>query len=151
MQNYYRLLNRKENFGCGTCSKYLAYSIESQVAGFRIQASVMKSFYRKAEYRRQWWRPFPDKQLALGYWEKSMVESILSKSSASSVLALAPLSLLRLKQVVAGAATTFQLKEKLCNIKFSHWKAETLAEEMEIKLEQYCKGSKKNINSKRLK
>ena len=39
--------NRKENFGCDTCSKYLAYSIESQVAGFRIQASVMKSFYRK--------------------------------------------------------------------------------------------------------
>ena len=39
---------RKENFGCGTCSKYLAYSVESQVAGFRIQASVMKSFYRKA-------------------------------------------------------------------------------------------------------
>ena len=39
--------NRKENFGCGTCSKYLAYSIESQVGGFRIQASVMKSFYRK--------------------------------------------------------------------------------------------------------
>ena len=38
---------RKENFGCGTCSKYLAYYIESQVASFRIQASAMKSFYRK--------------------------------------------------------------------------------------------------------
>ena len=42
------LHNRQDNFGYGTCSKYLAYSIESQVAGFRIQASVMKSFYRKA-------------------------------------------------------------------------------------------------------
>ena len=30
------LHNRKENFGYGTCSKYLAYSIESQVVGFRI-------------------------------------------------------------------------------------------------------------------
>ena len=38
------LHNRKENFGYATCSKYLAYSIESQVAGFRIQASVVKSF-----------------------------------------------------------------------------------------------------------
>ena len=40
--------NRKENFGCGSCSNYLACSIESQAAGFRIQASVMKSFDRKA-------------------------------------------------------------------------------------------------------
>ena len=39
------LHNRKENFGYATCSKYLAYSIESQVAGFRIQDSVIKSFY----------------------------------------------------------------------------------------------------------
>ena len=39
---------RKEIFGYGTCSKYLACSIESQAVGFRIQASVMKSFYRKA-------------------------------------------------------------------------------------------------------
>ena len=30
------LHNRQENFGYGTCSKYLGYSIESQVAGFRI-------------------------------------------------------------------------------------------------------------------
>ena len=42
------LHDRKEIFGYGTCSKYLAYSIESQAVGFRIQASVMKSFYRKA-------------------------------------------------------------------------------------------------------
>ena len=42
------LHNRKENFGYGTCSKYLAYSIESQVVGLRIQMSVIKSFYRKA-------------------------------------------------------------------------------------------------------
>ena len=40
--------NRKESFGYGTCSNYLACSIESQAAGFRKQASVMKSFYRKA-------------------------------------------------------------------------------------------------------
>ena len=39
---------RKESLGYGTCSKYLAYSIESQAGGFRMQASVMKSFYRKA-------------------------------------------------------------------------------------------------------
>ena len=39
------LHNRKENFGYATCSKYLAYSIESQVAGLRIQTSVIKSFY----------------------------------------------------------------------------------------------------------
>ena len=42
------LHDRKEIFGYGTCSKYLACSIESQAVGFRIQASVMKSFYRKA-------------------------------------------------------------------------------------------------------
>ena len=42
------LHNRKENFGYGACSKYLAYSIESQVVGLRIQMSVIKSFYRKA-------------------------------------------------------------------------------------------------------
>ena len=40
--------NRKESFGYGTCSNYLACSIESQAVGFIIQASVMKSFYRKA-------------------------------------------------------------------------------------------------------
>ena len=40
--------NRKENFGYGTCSKCLAYFIESQIEGFfKIQVSVM-SFYRKA-------------------------------------------------------------------------------------------------------
>ena len=33
------------------------------------------------EYRRRWWSSFPDKQLAFGYREKSVVESILSKSS----------------------------------------------------------------------
>ena len=38
------LHNRKENFGYATCSKYLAYSIESQVAGFRIQAPVISPF-----------------------------------------------------------------------------------------------------------
>ena len=80
--------NRKENFGCGACSKFLPYSIESQVGGgFGIQASVMKSFYRKTigvtlEYRRRWSVTFPDKQLVLGYREKSVVESILSKFSA---------------------------------------------------------------------
>ena len=42
------LHDRKESFGYGTCSNYLACSIESQVVGFRIQVSVMKSFYRKA-------------------------------------------------------------------------------------------------------
>ena len=39
---------RKESLGYGTCSKYLAYSIENQAGGFRIQASVAKFFYRKA-------------------------------------------------------------------------------------------------------
>ena len=39
--------SRRENFGCGTRSNYLAYSIESQVAGFIIQASVIELFYRK--------------------------------------------------------------------------------------------------------
>ena len=66
----YRGINRKQNFSFGTCSKYLAYSIESQVVGFRMQMSVMKSFYKKVvalEYRCRWWGPFPDKQLALGY------------------------------------------------------------------------------------
>ena len=65
---------------------------------------------------------------------------------SSFVLALAPLSLLWLKEVVAVAATTFQLKEKLCNIKFFHWNAETFTEEMESKLGQYCKGSRGKIN-----
>ena len=42
------LHNRKESYGYCICSNYLAYSIESQAAGFRIQESVMKSFFRKA-------------------------------------------------------------------------------------------------------
>ena len=42
------LHDRKGSFGYGTCSKYLACSIESQAVGFRIKTSVMKSFYRKA-------------------------------------------------------------------------------------------------------
>ena len=42
------LHDRKESFGYGTCSNYLACSIESQAVGFRIQVSVMKSFHRKA-------------------------------------------------------------------------------------------------------
>ena len=42
------LHDRKESFGYGTCSKYLACSIESQAVGFRIKTSMMKSFYRKA-------------------------------------------------------------------------------------------------------
>ena len=36
--------NRKENFGCGTCSKYLAYSTENQVATLEYRH---RSFYRK--------------------------------------------------------------------------------------------------------
>ena len=46
---------------------YLADFIESQVVGFGIQALVCN--------------PFLDKQLTLGYREKSLVECILSKSS----------------------------------------------------------------------
>ena len=42
------LHDRKESFGYGTCSNYLVCSIEGQAVGFRIQASVMNSFYRKA-------------------------------------------------------------------------------------------------------
>ena len=41
------VMHRKESFGYGTCSKYVAYFIESQAAGFRMLASVIKSFYRK--------------------------------------------------------------------------------------------------------
>ena len=49
------------------------------------------------------------------------------------------------KDVVAvAAAATFQLNEKIWNIKFFHWKAKTLAEKIKSKLEQYCKGSKEN-------
>ena len=33
------------------------------------------------EYRGWWWNPFLDKQLTLGYWEKSVVDCSLSKSS----------------------------------------------------------------------
>ena len=57
------LHNRKGNHGYGTCSKYLGYSIESQVLDFGIEALV--------------WNTFLDKRLALGYREKS-VECILS-------------------------------------------------------------------------
>ena len=40
------LHNRKGNLGYGDCSKNLAYSIESQVVGFGIQALVVESFCR---------------------------------------------------------------------------------------------------------
>ena len=40
--------DRKESFGYGTYSRYFACSIESQAVGFRIQALVMKPFYKKA-------------------------------------------------------------------------------------------------------
>ena len=40
------LRNRKGNLGYGDCSKFLAYSIESQVAGFGIQSSVVEFFFR---------------------------------------------------------------------------------------------------------
>ena len=32
--------------GYGNCLKYLAYSIESGIVGFGIQASVVESFFR---------------------------------------------------------------------------------------------------------
>ena len=35
------------------------------------------------EYRRRWWVPLLDKQLALGYWEKLVVERILNISTYS--------------------------------------------------------------------
>ena len=38
--------NRKENSGYGARSKYLSYSIESQVTGFVIHAWVIELFYR---------------------------------------------------------------------------------------------------------
>ena len=38
--------NRKGNLGYGGCSQHLAYSIESQVVGSRIQASVMECSFR---------------------------------------------------------------------------------------------------------
>ena len=50
-------------------------------------------------------------------------------------------SLVWLKETAPVAAATFQLKEKLCNNKFFHCNAKNLAEKMESKLEQYCKGS----------
>ena len=65
---YYIVHNRTGNLGYGTCSKYLTYSIESQVVGFGIQASM--------------WNPFLVKQLSLGYREKSVMERNLSKSSS---------------------------------------------------------------------
>ena len=40
------LRNRKGNLGYCDCSKYLAYSIESQVLGFGIQGLVVESFFR---------------------------------------------------------------------------------------------------------
>ena len=40
------LHNRKGNLGYGTCSKYLAYSIENQVVDFEVQASVWNPFLR---------------------------------------------------------------------------------------------------------
>ena len=40
--------NKKGNLGYGDCSKYLAYSIESQVVGFRVQASLVESSFRWA-------------------------------------------------------------------------------------------------------
>ena len=41
-------ITEKGVFGYGTCSKCLAYSIESQVEGFREQTSMVKSFSRLA-------------------------------------------------------------------------------------------------------
>ena len=38
--------NRKRNLGYSDCSKFLAYSIESQVVGLEIQALVMESSCR---------------------------------------------------------------------------------------------------------
>ena len=40
------LRNRKGNLSYGDCSKYLTYSIESQVVVFGIQATVMEYFFR---------------------------------------------------------------------------------------------------------
>ena len=40
------LPNRKGNLGYRDYSKYLAYSIESQLVGFGIQGSVVESFFR---------------------------------------------------------------------------------------------------------
>ena len=37
--------NRKGNLSYGDCSQNLAYSIESQVVGFGMQASVMESAF----------------------------------------------------------------------------------------------------------
>ena len=36
---------QQKNKSYSDCSKYLAYSIENQVAGFGIQASVVESFF----------------------------------------------------------------------------------------------------------
>ena len=40
------LRNRKGNLSYGDCSKYLTYSIESQVVVFGIRATVIESFFR---------------------------------------------------------------------------------------------------------
>ena len=46
-KNLLRVLhNRKGNLGYGDCPQHLAYSTESQVVGFGIQASVMESAFR---------------------------------------------------------------------------------------------------------
>ena len=69
-----------------------------------------------------------------------------------SIIALLSLTLIRLIEVVSVAATiaatTFKLKKKTCNIKFFHSKAKAFVEEIESKLEQYCKRSEENIISK---
>ena len=112
---YYIAHNRTRNLVYGTCSKYFAYTIESQVVDLGIQASV--------------WNPFLDKQLTLGYWKKSVMECILANLQAgenlsklhlvkdsdlghqllgkAALLVLALLSLVWLIEVVPVAATTF--------------------------------------------
>ena len=42
------MYNIEGNLGFGDCSKYLAYSIESQNVGFGTQASTVESFFRWA-------------------------------------------------------------------------------------------------------
>ena len=89
------------------------------------------------QYRRRWWNPLFDKQLALGYCEKLVVERILGQSTdwlgvveiasykrlkrywlrksvtwwISLVLSLAPLGRAWFIEVVAVAATVFLLKK----------------------------------------
>ena len=46
LNHYQSFAQQKGNVGYGDCSKYLAYSIDSQLVGFGMQGLVVESFFR---------------------------------------------------------------------------------------------------------